>query len=1116
MNEEAVRYSIDERNRFVIENYNWAQPFSNFFPGIGGKWGIPLWAYYVNRAQGVSSIGVRNKDNAIMEFFSFNKACHRVGSQGFRTFIRVDDSPLYEPFRQTKAPGIRQVMSISAEELSIREVNDTLGIEFNIDYFPLVNLPVAGLVRKVSLRNLNRQAVKVELIDGLPHILAYGKSQHSIKFISRHIEAMIKVDLVKGTPFYHLKQAPVDTAEVERVEGGNFYFTFLTDQKRILANDYIVDPAAVFDASGWSDYPWDFAGHGLEKVTAYQQMYENKTPCALTPLSREIPGDGEITFYSFVGNAPSEAKLEELKSRIADEGFLEEKRKENRSTIEQISDQMFTVSNNREFDSYCGQTFLDNVLRGGIPEVFKTTERKSVFYLYARKHGDLERDYNHFVVEETYLSQGNGHFRDVNQNRRNDAWFNPDIVEFNIITFFNLIQCDGFNPLVVNGFTYTVRDEEQMEEWAGKITGGAAGVDELMEMVKRPFTPGEFIMKMEEVVHGSGAGEEPGLINRYDEIVATLLSFCSQNDVGTPSEGFWVDHWSYNLDLIENFLMIYPERLRDLLLEQQLYTFFDNPDIVKPRRDKFVLVNGRVKQFEAVLRDEEKLAVMEAREEDRYTVRRANGDIYRTNLLVKFLSLVANKIASLDPEGIGIEMEADKPGWNDPLNGLPGLVASSLNETIELARNCAFLLDALDRCNVGDNESINLFEELHLFITKLTPLIERRLSPDNDDSESALHFWDESHAVKEEYRENTRLHVSAKDREMTIGTAREFLRQCLKLLDAIFTALPRDKVFHEDGTCFIYFLNEVTEFQPLYHNNNKEEPRLNPSGYPLVMPERFSQKPLPLFLEGPVHLMKFKRELAENLYHGVRESGIYDKKLKMYKTSESIASAPYEIGRARAYLPGWIENESIYLHMEYKYLLEILKAGLHDEYYEELHNTLIPFLDPETYGRSPLENSSFIVSSAFPNSKLHGRGFQPRLTGATAEFLTMWIIMVAGERPFTLNEEGELQLRLEPILSGSLFTESDVRRTTYDNDGEEIEVTALANSFAFKFLGKTVVLYHNDKRKNTFGHDGVSVASYTLRYRDGRVVECEGETLDTVYAKAVRAGLVEQIDAVLT
>ncbi|MFC2051669.1 hypothetical protein ACFLT4_02950 [Chloroflexota bacterium] len=67
---QKVGYDLDQDYRFVIENYNWAKPFSNFFPGIGGKWGIPMWVFYVNRAQCISSMGLRDKDNSIVEFNS--------------------------------------------------------------------------------------------------------------------------------------------------------------------------------------------------------------------------------------------------------------------------------------------------------------------------------------------------------------------------------------------------------------------------------------------------------------------------------------------------------------------------------------------------------------------------------------------------------------------------------------------------------------------------------------------------------------------------------------------------------------------------------------------------------------------------------------------------------------------------------------------------------------------------------------------------------------------------------------------------------------------------------------------------------------------------------------
>ena len=1106
MNEQKIRYYIDEKKHFVIENYNWAKSFSNFFPGIGGKWGVPLWVYYVNRAQGISSMGIRDKDNAIMEFFPFNKACQMVSNQGFRTFLKIDDT-LYEPFRQSKDKGIYQKMIISAGELELNEVNNALNIQVNVEYFPLVNLPVACLVRKVSIRNQRRESLKIELIDGLPHILPFGMNQHCIKFIARHIEAMKQVDTVDGTPFFRLKQVPLDTPQVQEIKGGNFYFTFLSSQGTILKNRYIVDPESIFSVSGGFDYPWVFASSSIEKILVSEQMYENKTPCIFTLLRLDIPRNNEIAFYSLIGNASSKERLRDLKNYIASKDIIEEKRGENRRIIEQIEDNILTISGNKNFDGYCGQTFLDNVMRGGLPVVFKTPESKNMFYLYSRKHGDLERDYNYFVLEQTYLSQGNSHFRDVNQNRRNDVWFNPEVEDSNVIMFFNLIQTDGFNPLVVNGLTYTAQEIHALKEWLSEIITDQGLLKDLLEMVKTPFTPGEFIMKIED-----GISKTP---LSYDEIIAVLLSFCKQNDVGEPTEGYWIDHWTYNLDLIENFLMIYPDKLKEMLVDKDAYTFYDNPDIVTPRNKKYVLVDGKVRQYGAVERNREKVNLIKSRKEYPHKVRtrHGKGEIYSTNLLVKMLSIIANKISSLDPDGIGIEMESDKPGWNDPLNGLPGLMASSLCETLELKRWCSFLSNAISKIGMDDDELVYFFEDLYIFITDLTEAIEKRSNSVSEDR--MFVFWDESHKIKEDYREKTTFGVSGKERGMRISEIKDFLNKCLRLLDSIFSDIPREKVFHKNGVCYTYFLNEVKRYKHIYIDEDKKEIALNSSGLPLVTPLEFKQKPVSLFLEGSVHLLKVKKELASEIYISVKKSGIYDKKLDMYKTSEPITSEPFEIGRVRAYPPGWIENESVYLHMEYKYLLELLKAGIYDEYYEEIKNTMIPFLSPDTYGKSILENSSFIVSSSFPDSKLHGRGFQPRLTGATAELLNMWIIMVAGENPFFIDETKSLKLRLEPKLSDWLFTDKEQICTTYNSEGKEIEITVPANCFAFKFLGKTVVVYHNNKRRNTFGKDGVRSVSYILKYIDGKIHESQGDILNTPFTNDIREGRIERIDAFL-
>ena len=181
--------------------------------------------------------------------------------------------------------------------------------------------------------------------------------------------------------------------------------------------------------------------------------------------------------------------------------------------------------------------------------------------------------------------------------------------------------------------------------------------------------------------------------------------------------------------------------------------------------------------------------------------------------------------------------------------------------------------------------------------------------------------------------------------------------------------------------------------------------------------------------------------------------------------------------------------------MEYKYLLELLKRGLYEEFYSDFKNVLIPFQNPERYGRSILENSSFLVSSAFPNKNLHGNGFVARLSGSTAEFLQIWLLMNLGNTPFFLNEENKLNLRFEPLLAGWLFDKNGV--------------------YAFNFLSKVKVSYINLKRKDTFGRNQVKVNKIIFNDKSGLTVKITSNTIPSPYAEQVRSRLIKKIDIYL-
>lgn len=240
-----------------------------------------------------------------------------------------------------------------------------------------------------------------------------------------------------------------------------------------------------------------------------------------------------------------------------------------------------------------------------------------------------------------------------------------------------------------------------------------------------------------------------------------------------------------------------------------------------------------------------------------------------------------------------------------------------------------------------------------------------------------------------------------------------------------------------------------------------------------VQARRFIQKPIGAFLEGAVHALRSSSGAphAQQVYRAVRQSALYDHKLGMYRVNVPLDAESFEIGRSRVFAPGWLENESIFLHMHYKFLLETLRSGLAEAFYEDLPRGLVAFHSPEVYGRSPLENSSFIASSRFHDAKVHGVGFVARLSGATAEWISMVLHMGLGAAPFRL-VDGALRFEPQPLLADWLFT-----TTPSAGFGPD--------SFGLRLFGKTWVVYSNPKRRASFGTGAVAPVSFELHYADG-------------------------------
>ncbi len=1080
-------YTLLPDGGFVIEEYPFSKPFSSFFPGVAGLYGIPLWCFYVNRGQAIASFGTRDKDGAILEFFPANKSYQTVSRLGFRTFIkfrRESDFIFYEPFQNgylSRTQALQQKMIIYPHELQIEEVNRTLGLKIRVTYYTLPGEALPGLVRLVSIRNLSAsKVVDLEVVDGLPVILPYGMNQFIVKNMSRTAEAWMQARHIDDfVGFYKVRVELDDRPEVVKVVRGNFGFTVRYNKKGPQPAPIISDPEVLFGNVLDFDYPEQFL-EDRNYIYPEDQFLQNKTPCCFSFHRVKIPPSGEFEFVSVYGQARNDREVARFSARfLRDVELPIRKREENRRIIAEIMEDVFTVSSFVEFDRYTAQSYLDNLLRGGYPVRIPTLDGYQICYVYGRKHGDLERDYNNFRLEPTFFSQGNGNYRDMNQNRRLDAILHPETGDSNLKLFMNLIQLDGYNPLQINGVRFSLRQSEaELSEWLGEFVG-ERGLPALKEfLLKREFTLGELFSFLRDSAIRLKGGPE--------RFLRTLLSHCDRIEDAVHIEGFWTDHWSYNLDLIESYLSMFPEREFTALFQDRSYTFFDNDHFVVGREDKFVLTPAGVRQYKAVRFSEEKAELISSREKDKNKVRTlyGKGSVYYTTLIGKLFTLLATKVMNLDPYGCGIEMEADKPNWYDSLNGLPGLIGSSSAETIEVLRLIRFLKETLRKYK--DNVSSLAFPEevADLFV---------RQGKDLFPLEDTFAYWEKEEEIRQDYRKKTFWGISGKEREVSTEELLAYLEEAEKVFSRAVERAKDPKT----GLIRTYFYYSAEEYEVL-------DGKFHISGMPSVKVKRFSQHVLPLFLEGQVHYLRIadSKDEVSRVYEAVKKSPLYDGELGMYKVCASLKNETLEIGRSAVFTPGWLENESIWLHMEYKYLLELLRRGLGKRFYSELLKTAICFQKPSVYGRSILENSSFIVSSAFPDSSQWGRGFVARLTGSTVEWLHIWLVMCVGTSLFTLGEDGELLFTFDPRLPEWLFTSE-----TKHLPGRG---TLPSNSFAFNLFSGTLVVYHNPNRYDTF-EDRVGVVEMKLVNKNGERFSVKGKTLKGRFAELLRAGGIKEV-----
>lgn len=662
-----------------------------------------MWAFYVNRGQAMISVGIGNKDGSIAKYNTAEKAYQNAVFDGFRTFLRGTrgkSSFSHMPFFVGEAkPGERErVMAVGMNSLEITEIDHSLQLNTSVSYFTITDEHFPAMVRRTAITNMDSADIlNLEVLDGLAKLEPSGLSNFNLDSMGRTMEAWMNVFNMNGTkhthPFYHISQGTADTARVQIINDGHFVLAFVEKN----SNDYsendllpfIVDPRLVFGKDTTLTNPSVFVNRDdeFDNYMSRQQTTVSRTPCAFAGARISIPPMQSATITSIYGHATDlDHFLRVVTPRVLSKQFIPQKFHLARALVEDITAVVKTRTSNPVFDKYVEQDFLDNILRGGLPVNVGNNSAPKIYHTFSRIHGDLERDYNPFQIDPTYFSQGPGNFRDVCQNRRNDVMHVPILGDFNVRMFLSFFQTDGYNPLTVAGTNFRLTEENAdlvIQKCAFRSHDNSSAA-KLKLLLTSSFRIGDLFSNIYNQEISLGIDREPFLSHVMEGAEQTFAA-----QYAPMQGGFWADHWTYSLDLVDNFIYIFPEKAEFLLYDADPVPFFMSPSIVNDRKHRYSLCpspsqsgketicayncvcqwgdptscfpHERINAMNQILKSPDfvvdKVGAGNTWQRDKY------GKPVTVSVLVKFLFLGVLKFSTLDPLGMGVEYEGGKPGW---------------------------------------------------------------------------------------------------------------------------------------------------------------------------------------------------------------------------------------------------------------------------------------------------------------------------------------------------------------------------------------------------------------------------------------------------------------------
>ncbi len=629
--------TVDGVPYYKISN---AQNLSPFFIQVASS--CDIWLFM--SSNGGVTAGRKNANNNIFPYETDDKL-HANTESGSKTIVKVGDT-FWQPFEQNGVQKFHITHNIYkgyyGDSVMMEEINHTLGLCFSYKYESSEHY---GIVKTSKFTNLNKDAIEIEVLDGVGNLLPYGVNEILQSTKSTLVDSYKASELAcEKLGIYSLTTQINDTPNPIEVLTANIAYSTLPESAVYL------NPMAA--KAFYSGTLHTIAPECYGCKSAYYVYFTRSLKSA------EPDCTAALSYRTILDTGYNHAKLTQLTHFLSEDNFSlieldikagTEKLKKivgNADGLQETGDQvacaahylntLYNVMRGGTFEggydfSYddffqfisirnkkaCENTDLLLALQScnTIHELKEIAVQDPLMYRmaleymplsFSRRHGDPSRPWNKFNIAlkddaGNRISSYEGNWRDIFQNWEALGLSFPCYYENMIAKFVNASTADGFNPYRIN----------------------TQGID----------------------------WEKP------------------EEDNPFGGYGYWGDHQIiYLLRLLKGMMAHFPSQLDDFLTSE-VFTYANIPYVIKP--------------YDELLKDSKDTIIFDFEKDnsiENMCVQMGsdgklifkNGDVYLVNLTEKMLVPLLSKMSNLLVGG-GIWMNTQRPEWNDANNAIVGI-----------------------------------------------------------------------------------------------------------------------------------------------------------------------------------------------------------------------------------------------------------------------------------------------------------------------------------------------------------------------------------------------------------------------------------------------------------